>query len=545
MAFEDEGTAAVVSPDGRHVYFNTAYGTLAMARDADTGGLTFLGHTGTGGAKAMEMSADGRFLYVGPSRIGPTYRPAAPPVRAFRRDENTGALTRIAVTSSRRAFVSQDIALSPDGSQLFLSAQYSEGEGGSDVKGVMVFDRDAGGTLSGPSALLPSSGSTLGVALAMSADGRFLHAGKELYSRSPTGALSPVPEYSCMACFDTTILLNPANDRLFTGPTAPVVHVRDPATGLLTGGGFSGRYGSGFHGQAPGNGMALAGDALYGVDTHEGVLFQNRVTPDGGLEQRRLYRNGLDGVTGIDDARSVTVSPDGRHAYVVATSDQSDGQGTLNTTVAVFRRDADTGDLTFTSLYTAPRVPEDNLPGVPETGIVINEGAAYTDSRDVTVRLMSDNFGGEPIDLSNDRAFGPGTRSFPLTQSLTYRWRLGAATSSKKPRTVYARGLPGWERFVTFSAKIVLDQLAPKVLSARRPRGQKRRLRVGARDRISGVARVQLTGDRRRPGRWRRYSPVVRYRVEPGRAFVRVRDRAGNRSHWRVVKPASKRDARR
>ena len=62
-------------------------------------------------------------------------------------------------------------------------------------------------------------------------------------------------------------------------------------------------------------------------------------------------------------------------------------------------------------------------------------------------------------------------------------------------------------------------------------------LRIAARDGRSGVAGFQVRRPGARPGPWRAWRPSARVRVSAGVVLVRVRDRAGNVSPWRVTRP--------
>ena len=62
----------------------------------------------------------------------------------------------------------------------------------------------------------------------------------------------------------------------------------------------------------------------------------------GGLDVVTSYKNGLDGVSGLDGAVDLVVSPDNAHVYVV---------GEIDGTVAAFSRDTTTGELTFIDTY--------------------------------------------------------------------------------------------------------------------------------------------------------------------------------------------------
>ena len=70
----------------------------------------------------------------------------------------------------------------------------------------------------------------------------------------------------------------------------------------------------------------------------DAVAVFSRDAPTGALTFVEAQFDGVGGVDGLDQAFSVTVSPDGAHVYVAAASDDA---------VSVFSRDATTGALTF------------------------------------------------------------------------------------------------------------------------------------------------------------------------------------------------------
>jgi len=81
------------------------------------------------------------------------------------------------------------------------------------------------------------------------------------------------------------------------------------------------------------------GNHIYtaGYDDDAVAVFQ-RDAQSGELTFSHVLRDGQDGVDGLDRAASVTVSPGGGHVYVASYGDDA---------VAVFRRDAVSGDLSF------------------------------------------------------------------------------------------------------------------------------------------------------------------------------------------------------
>lgn len=515
-----EGSAVAVTPDGLHVYLNTPNGTLALARTAGSGELTYLSRVDNGAAKSMEISPDGRFVYVAAQPNAPGVAP--PAIGAFRRDSGTGTLTSVSVQSPRSRSTG-DITLSPDGRQLYLIAV------GAERIELLAFDRDVeAGTLA-----RPSVGATIGgnrdLGLAASSDGKWVHAGSKLYRRASDGGLTEVPD-PCEACGATTLLLGSRDTRLYSGPFGgPQAYSRDVASSELTAARSAECCRAGYAEEAPGGGMALHGSTVYALDTHAGLLHQSRVTGEG-LEDQRVYRQPRDAVGGLQAARSLAVSPDGRHVYVAARP-----EGAATSTIAVFRRDPPSGDLAFASLWEEP-APQFG-PAVDSPDITIDDGAAFTNDPRVEVRLTGSSFfGSGGVELSNDGGFGPAARRFPWRSDRTYSWQLDSTGPERLPKTVYARNPAGSGRIE--NDQIVLDERHPRVVSARRT--QARKVRVKVRDRISGVSRVQIAAKRRRPGRWRPYSARKRYSVGLRRRYVRVRDRAGNRSRWRLI-PASRR----
>ena len=120
---------------------------------------------------------------------------------------------------------------------------------------------------------------------------------------------------------------------------------------------------------------------------------------------------------------------------------------------------------------------------------------------------------------------------------------------------VYVRFIGGLAGNETYQDDIILDQTAPKILSAttvrksrpdtpaarKRSRERVIALRVQAKDNVSGVAAIQVTQNRRLPPAWKKYDSRKRYRFRPRgatsrRIYARVRDRAANPSKWRRVR---------
>jgi hypothetical protein len=138
--------------------------------------------------------------------------------------------------------------------------------------------------------------------------------------------------------------------------------------------------------------------------------------------------------------------------------------------------------------------------------------------------------------LSNDGGFRDAV-SAPLATNIP--WRLDSSGPERLPKTIYARFSPNG---TTYQDDIILDETPPAVTLAEianpelLPASASKRtyhLHVKARDRTAGVSRMQITTNRTRPGKRRRYHSRVNFRAASAKIFVRVRDRAGNWSRWK------------
>ncbi|HEX6714934.1 MAG TPA: SBBP repeat-containing protein [Thermoleophilaceae bacterium] len=179
-------------------------------------------------------------------------------------------------------------------------------------------------------------------------------------------------------------------------------------------------------------------------------------------------------------------------------------------------------------------------------GVTINRGAQYTRTPDVTVTATFPP-GTTSIVVSNDGGFLK-----PLTFGALKEidWKLDSSGPERLPKTIYVRFFTGPFPSETFQDDVILDETPPKVTSAQvTPSGsaagavraaQRRarawRLRVKATDSNSGVARIQATPNKRKPGRLVRYKRKLTVRSAKRPKWVRARDRAGNYSRWRAAR---------
>ncbi|WP_210650304.1 hypothetical protein [Nocardioides sp. SYSU D00065] len=179
-------------------------------------------------------------------------------------------------------------------------------------------------------------------------------------------------------------------------------------------------------------------------------------------------------------------------------------------------------------------------PAAGPVGVSINGGARYTNDPDVTMHLRWPTFAQEFV-ISNDGGFVPATRA-PVVS--TYRWRLDGSGPERLPKTIYVRFMGGASGAETYQDDIILDQTRPSIESgaATPTRASNRaasaprrvfRVRVIAKDKTSGVARMQVTHRKSRPGKWLSYTRSRSYTTSKRTIFVRVQDRAGNVSKWK------------
>lgn len=176
-------------------------------------------------------------------------------------------------------------------------------------------------------------------------------------------------------------------------------------------------------------------------------------------------------------------------------------------------------------------------------GISINDGDVYTNSAKVTVHLTWPTCTTSAL-MANDGGFRPSTTITPVEFA---SWTLQSSGPERLPKTVYVRFNVWPNTSQSFSDDIILDETPPVVTSAAIIGGAaKRGTPVGrggravivatkASDRTSGVATIQITPNRKRPGTAVKYAAKVRVRTSAAKLWVRVCDGAGNHSAWRSI----------
>lgn len=254
-----------------------------------------------------------------------------------------------------------------------------------------------------------------------------------------------------------------------------------------------------------------------------------RNTLDGGPGDDRLSS---ETVTGTEPTQDTLIGGDGDdYIRTIDGARDSISCGPGTDTVNADRLDAIAADCESVTLPEPP-TPSDpwhRADGRP-VGLTIDGAARYTNSDDVTLTVRAPDIASR-LRISDDGGFDRWT-SFPRATTERYRYRLPSSGPERLPKTAYVRfDGPGLDSSRSFTDDIILDRRRPTIASARR---KARTLRLRARDAASGVAKAQVARDRRRPKKATRYR--TRLRVASSARWVRVIDRAGNRSRWHRVR---------
>jgi hypothetical protein len=175
-------------------------------------------------------------------------------------------------------------------------------------------------------------------------------------------------------------------------------------------------------------------------------------------------------------------------------------------------------------------------------GISINSGAQYTNTPNVKL-LVKPPASASSIVVSNDGGFlVPAT--FPVASSID--WKLDSSGPERLPKTVYARFMLGPIISETYTDDIILDEIPPVVQkaalapaagkAASAAKAKPYVVKLKAKDSNSGVAKVQVTANKRKPGKLLAYKTKVKLKSAAKPKFVRAQDRAGNFSGWKKLR---------
>jgi hypothetical protein len=179
-----------------------------------------------------------------------------------------------------------------------------------------------------------------------------------------------------------------------------------------------------------------------------------------------------------------------------------------------------------------------------QVGVSINKGAQYTNSPDVTLTVVAPP-STTALLVANDGGF-VGSLPQPVVREVT--WRLDSSGPERLPKTVYVRFLAGTFQSPNFTDDIILDERPPVVDSAsvvgaapsatavRAAKLRKFKVKVKAHDTNSGVGGVQITTNKRKPGKLLTYKKTITVKLASRPKFIRAKDRAGNFSRWKKLR---------
>ena len=177
-------------------------------------------------------------------------------------------------------------------------------------------------------------------------------------------------------------------------------------------------------------------------------------------------------------------------------------------------------------------------------GVTIDNGAQYTRTPNVTVTAVFPK-GTTQMLISNDGGF-LSPESFPPQQDTP--WKLDSSGPERLPKTIYVRFFNGPIASETFQDDIILDEIPPVVQSASLAssagsaatasiaRLKTWKVKVKAKDSNSGVKGVQVTSNKKKPGKLVKYKSKVKVKSATRPKWIRARDKAGNNSRWRKLK---------
>ena len=384
----DGASSVALSPNGDQVFVasSTDHALAVFDRDLITSKLTYRtaffddqdGVDGLISAESVVASPDGQQIFVG--GVNP-FGSSDKAIAIFNRETTTGDITYRNAFSDSQGGVNgldgaQSVALSPSDDQVFV-ASYND-------DALTIFDRhQTTGELIYRTAFLDGKDGIDGldgaysIAVSPSGDQVFVasYAGHSLavFDRDPaSGDLT----YRT-AFFDSldgvdglgraiSVALSPSGDQVFVAgeyDDALAVFDRDPTTGDLTyrTAFFDGQDGVGELGSATSVAVSPSGDQVFVACSNDDALAVfDRDPTTGELTYRTALLDGVNGVDGLDWARSVAVSPSGDQVFVTSLVDSA---------LTVFDRDSATSDLTYRTAFFDGHNGVDGLNGASSVAL--------------------------------------------------------------------------------------------------------------------------------------------------------------------------------
>src|SRR5262245_10571889 len=354
----DGARGIAVSPDGKHVYLaaDKENAVSVYDRDPSTGAMTQIqvlrdgedGGPGLAGARGVTLSGDGLFVYVAAG--------VDDALTVFSRDPATGLLSFVQVVEDNAAGVNgldgaASIAITSDGTSLYVAGSVDKAVSvyrGNPVTGLVSFQEIHREGVAGV------TGTDHARTVAISPDGQNVYSAGSAYDSiavfrrdASTGSLMFVEvQHDGAGGVDGLdgargVAVSPDGLNLYvTGSIDDKMAVfrRDPATGALT---FLAVYKDDdgeIDGLNGGWAVTVSGDGtrVYVVANVDDALAVFRRDPATGLLTfLEVRRNGIGGVSGLNGARAVAVSPDGASIYVC---------GFVSDAVAVFKNNDPCGN---------------------------------------------------------------------------------------------------------------------------------------------------------------------------------------------------------
>jgi len=192
-------------------------------------------------------------------------------------------------------------------------------------------------------------------------------------------------------------------------------------------------------------------------------------------------------------------------------------------------------------------------PPTGETGVSINVGEAFTNSKQVDLDLIWPAYA-TSARVSNDGGFAANqTQTVGLQQRVS--WGLDDSVEGQNTKVVYVRfNGSGIDNTKTYSDDIILDTQPPEIVTASATQAGasaasrlessrlaakkvKYRVKVRARDKLTGVRTLQL-GATKSPARARTISYHTRTLLslpKSSKLYLRAQDGAGNWTKWRAL----------
>lgn len=354
--------AVTVSPDNDHVYIVSSRGNiLVFHRDINEGFLSFVevhkqgesGIDGLNGANSVAVSYDGNYVYTTAS--------ISWAVAVFMRNKSTGGLTFIQVLKDNEGGIERNtlrganaLTISSDDNHIYVTGGNSFAYGR-----YAAFSRNKSTGLLTLIERMEDPFPDIATSVSISGDGRSVYVTAKFsfdsdetavaFNRNQsTGRLTILPTVQQVLTTGVkslkSVTISPDGKNVcFVSSNGFVTNLsRNTATGQLgqtyietftNGEGIDGLQGLSSVTFSPND------KNLYVTSANEdAVLTFDRSTVDGRLAFMDTKYDDDGGISGLDGANSITVSPDGNHIYATGESDNA---------VAAFDRNNSTGLLTF------------------------------------------------------------------------------------------------------------------------------------------------------------------------------------------------------